>query len=147
MQHLIAARTLANEQIARHEGILTVDMQTLRLMSLSREPLSAGEIATTTGLPTSTVTRVIDRLVRAGYVRRLSEPHDKRKTLVAVDRGRLARISRNYDAFVGAMDEVNAGFSDEELALVARYIEEIAARTPAIARTPAPRLPDAEEPR
>jgi DNA-binding MarR family transcriptional regulator len=132
MQHLIAARTLANEQIARHEGILTVDMQTLRLMSLSREPMSAGQIAATTALPTSTVTRVIDRLVRGGYVRRLSEPSDKRKTLVEVDRDRLAIISRNYDAFVGAMQEVNAGFSPDELELVARYIEEIAARTPGI---------------
>ncbi|HET6699610.1 MAG TPA: MarR family transcriptional regulator [Nocardioidaceae bacterium] len=49
--------------------------------------LTSGELATRTGLTTGATTRLIDRLERAGYVRRSADPTDRRKVLVeAVDR-------------------------------------------------------------
>jgi DNA-binding MarR family transcriptional regulator len=128
MQHLIVGRIIANERIAREVGLLTVDMQTLRLISLGDGPMTASEIAATTGLPTSTVTRVIDRLEAAGYVSRVPSADDRRKTLVEVDAKRLAEVSRNYDSFFVSMAEVNSGFSTAELDLVSRYFEELTSR-------------------
>jgi DNA-binding MarR family transcriptional regulator len=44
--------------------------------------MTAGELARTLGLTTGAVTALIDRLERAGYVRRVSDPTDRRRVLV-----------------------------------------------------------------
>ncbi|MEY2515964.1 MAG: hypothetical protein QOJ89_3322, partial [bacterium] len=46
------------------------------------EPVSAGRLAEASGLTTAAVTAVIDRLEKAGYARRLSDPTDRRRVLV-----------------------------------------------------------------
>ena len=45
-------------------------------------PVSAGRLAEASGLTTAAVTAVIDRLEKAGYARRLSDPSDRRRVLV-----------------------------------------------------------------
>jgi DNA-binding MarR family transcriptional regulator len=45
-------------------------------------PVSAGRLAAASGLTTAAVTAVIDRLEKAGYARRLSDPGDRRRVLV-----------------------------------------------------------------
>ena len=44
--------------------------------------MSAGQLASLTGLSTGAVTAVIDRLQRAGYARRVPDPSDRRRVLV-----------------------------------------------------------------
>jgi DNA-binding MarR family transcriptional regulator len=45
-------------------------------------PLTAGTLAERSGLTTAAVTAVLDRLERAGYARRVSDPGDRRRVLV-----------------------------------------------------------------
>src|ERR671910_1295055 len=44
--------------------------------------MPAGRLAELTSLTTGAVTGMIDRLEKAGYVRRTSDPKDRRKTIV-----------------------------------------------------------------
>src|SRR5207248_4544930 len=44
--------------------------------------ISAGQLAGASGLRTGAVTAVVDRLVRAGYARRVSDPTDRRRVLI-----------------------------------------------------------------
>lgn len=44
--------------------------------------MPAGRLAELTGLTTGAVTGVIDRLEKAGYVRRKNDPEDRRRTIV-----------------------------------------------------------------
>ncbi len=44
--------------------------------------LTSGELAARTGLTTGATTRLIDRLEKAGYVRRTSDPTDRRRIMV-----------------------------------------------------------------
>ena len=46
--------------------------------------MTAGQLATASGLTTGAITAVIDRLERAGYVRRERDAVDRRKVNVAV---------------------------------------------------------------
>ena len=46
--------------------------------------MTAGELARESGLSTGAVTAVIDRLEKAGWVRRLPDPSDRRRVLVEV---------------------------------------------------------------
>jgi DNA-binding MarR family transcriptional regulator len=45
-------------------------------------PMTAGELAGRTGLSSGATTRLIDRMERAGYVRRRSDEHDRRCVIV-----------------------------------------------------------------
>ncbi len=123
IRYLIAFSMLANEQIARTMGINVVDQQALGLMELAGRPLAAGEIAALVHLPSSTVTRVIDRLSAAGFVTRSADPTDRRKVIVEVNRAKLATFFGDYAEHVDNMVDVNAGFTEEELQTVARYLE------------------------
>ena len=59
------------------------DLHCLNILE-SRSGLTAGELALEAGLTSGAVTGVIDRLERAGYVRRAADPGDRRKVKVEV---------------------------------------------------------------
>ncbi|OKK21812.1 transcriptional regulator [Streptomyces sp. CB00455] len=54
--------------------------------------LTPGELATATGLTSGATTRLIDRLERAGYVRRTADPTDRRKVIVDAVPGALSAV-------------------------------------------------------
>jgi DNA-binding MarR family transcriptional regulator len=59
--------------------------------------LTSGELSTRAGLTTGATTRLIDRLERAGYVRRSADPSDRRKVLVEP----VDRTPEEIEAIVG----------------------------------------------
>jgi DNA-binding MarR family transcriptional regulator len=134
MQVLIADAVLRNERIARTLGLNVVDLQAFGVLARAGHPLTAGELSQRTELPSSTTTRVIDRLEKQGLVTRVSDPADRRRVVVQVDEEQLARISSPVEgspyAEVSAhMDRVHAGFTLEELETVARYFAALNAPT------------------
>jgi DNA-binding MarR family transcriptional regulator len=76
---------MLNSQVsADAAGLGPTDVYTLNLL-VSAGPLTAGQLAERTGLTTGAVTRLIDRLERAGRVRRLPDPVDRRRVHVAIE--------------------------------------------------------------
>jgi DNA-binding MarR family transcriptional regulator len=71
-------------------GLHATDFGALCLLLL-HGPASAGRLAELTGLTTGAVTGVIDRLERAGFVRRESDAGDRRKVIVVPDAERVDR--------------------------------------------------------
>ncbi|HEY7130982.1 MAG TPA: MarR family transcriptional regulator, partial [Candidatus Limnocylindrales bacterium] len=58
---------------------------------------TAGRLSEITGLTSGAVTRVIDRLEQAGYVRRIPDPADRRRVIVEVVPERVASIQSTLD--------------------------------------------------
>ncbi|MBA2293811.1 MAG: MarR family transcriptional regulator [Actinobacteria bacterium] len=77
---------LAAEQL----GVSLTDLRCLDIVE-SRGGLTAGELATASGLTTGAVTAVVDRLERAGLARRIRDELDRRK---GSDRGHAAPLRR-----------------------------------------------------
>lgn len=123
MRAAITGAVLNNERIARQFGINVVDLQTLGLISTSSHPMTAGEVSVATGLPTSTTTRVLDRLEKAGFLRRGADPTDRRKVVVSADLSKLRAVESPYEEIIVRMRRLNSGFSLDELEIVARYLE------------------------
>ena len=123
MRSVIANAVLTNERIARGVGLNVVDLQTFGIILDSGRPMTAGEISTRTDLPTSTTTRVIDRLEKIGFVRRSSDPTDRRKVVVEAIPERLADFQNAYADILEGMRALHAGFDDADLEIVARYLE------------------------
>jgi DNA-binding MarR family transcriptional regulator len=123
IRRVIADAVLTNERIARGIGLNVVDLQTFGLILDADRALTAGEISAATELPTSTTTRVIDRLEKGGFVRRTSDPADRRKVVIEPIHARLEGFQDAYAEILEDLRRLNAGFTSAELDVVARYLE------------------------
>ncbi|TNC28278.1 MarR family transcriptional regulator [Amycolatopsis alkalitolerans] len=116
---------LRHARIAQRMGLSGTDHKALDLASRAEGPLTAGRIAQLTGLSTGAVTGVIDRLERAGFVRRVRDRQDRRKVLVEIlplDEEKYAPL---FDSALDAVEQVLERFSPEERDIVERYQREI----------------------
>jgi DNA-binding MarR family transcriptional regulator len=77
---------LAAEQL----GVNETDLHCLNIVE-NGGGLSAGELAILSGLTSGAVTGVVDRLEKAGYVRRAGDPADRRRVRVEVTPAFYAR--------------------------------------------------------
>jgi DNA-binding MarR family transcriptional regulator len=124
MRDVIANAVLTNERIARSFGINVVDLQTLGVIMRAQRGLTPSDIAQLTEQPTSSVTRVLDRLETAGFVHREPDPSDRRRTIIHPDAQRLLAAEDNpYAAVMDGLSRLHADFSPNELEIVARYLE------------------------
>jgi DNA-binding MarR family transcriptional regulator len=121
-RELSQATVLFHAQIAEHVGLSATDHKCLDLAVQADQPLTAGQIAELSGLSTGAVTGVIDRLERAGFVRRVRDPHDRRKVLVEVSRGSLTRYGNAHDGLASALDTALAGYTEDELKAIERFV-------------------------
>lgn len=85
-------------------------------------PLSPGELAKLTGLTTGAITGVIDRLEKAGYVRRERDTVDRRKVIVVPTEAAVT-IGRVFQPMVEAQLGLALNYSKEELAAIVTYME------------------------
>jgi DNA-binding MarR family transcriptional regulator len=111
--------------------------------------LTAGDIARQTGLTSGAATALLDRLERAGYLRRLRDPADRRRILVELTEKARAATREVYGPLAQAVTEFER-YTDAELELLADFLRTgsgllldnteriralIAARPPGPART------------
>ncbi|RBQ17827.1 MarR family transcriptional regulator [Spongiactinospora rosea] len=87
------ALLLHNEAVADRLGLQPADVAAAVLLDM-RGPLSVGALAQELGLPSASTTRLIDRLEKAGYVRRVRGERDRRTITVELVKGGL----NAYDA-------------------------------------------------
>jgi DNA-binding MarR family transcriptional regulator len=84
--------------------------------------LTAGEIARQTGLTSGAVTALLDRLERAGWVRRLRDDTDRRRILVELTDKARQGAAEVYGPFVNVLSEYDK-YSDAEVRFITRYID------------------------
>ncbi|HVV11558.1 MarR family transcriptional regulator [Amycolatopsis sp.] len=118
---------LRHARIAERMGLSGTDHKALDLASREEGPLTAGRIAQLTGLSTGAVTGVIDRLERAGFVRRVRDTQDRRKVLVEILPLDEEKYLPLFASAMVAMEQVLERFSPEERDVVERYEREIIA--------------------
>ena len=107
--------------IAERVGLGATEAKTLYILS-SRGALTAGEIAQETGLSTSSVTSLIDRLERKGFVRRLRDPQDRRRVMVERNEERLAELNQVFHSLEESFVDFLEVYSDEQLATIVDFV-------------------------
>src|SRR5215470_10811980 len=113
--------------VARLVGLSVSDLRAWDLL-VNYGPVSASEFADLTGLTAGAVTGLIDRLSKAGAVKRVPDPDDRRKiTIVVTSELRSGKTSVYFDAFQAALKQLYNRYSDEEIRIIDRYTREVSA--------------------
>ena len=120
MRRSSAQGVLFGQTVANVAGISGSDLECLDFLNLEGR-VTAGRLAEVTGLTTGAITGVVDRLEKAGLVRRERDEADRRKVFVVVVPEAVARIGQFYLPMQQAMHKVWNGYSDEELRLLLRF--------------------------
>ena len=123
-----AATVMFHTTVAALRGLSATEEKALDLLDRFG-PLTAGELAKRSGLAPASVTGLVNRLERKGYARRIANPSDRRSILVEVEAERLyaAMIPLMADWF-GSLEELYAGYSDEQLEVILHFLTEAARR-------------------
>jgi DNA-binding MarR family transcriptional regulator len=93
--------------------------------------MPAGRLAELTSLTTGAVTGMIDRLEKAGYVRRTNDPNDRRKTIIEpISNKKLERkIEMIFMPIHERMHKFLSSYSDSELAFLRNAMMEFIKQT------------------
>ena len=121
LRELSSQLSVLNHHVGARLELRDVDLGCLELLA-RHGPLSPGALARHAGLHPATMTGIVDRLERAGWVARDRDPADRRAVLIRPLRERGAELFRLYAGMNTAMDQVCAGYSDEELTLLAGFL-------------------------
>lgn len=90
-------------------------------------PLSPGELSRRLDLTTAATTAAIDRLVALGHVTRAPHPTDRRSLLVVPTEASVHRAMSHLAPMIASVDAVLDDFSEDEQAVIARYLERVVA--------------------
>jgi len=121
LRELSIQLSLLNHQVGTHADIRDVDLDCLDLIN-RHGPLSPSALARRAGLHPATVTGIVDRLERGGWVARERDPSDRRAVVVRPLRDRNAQLFRLYSGMNAAMDQICAGYAERDLELLADFL-------------------------
>ena len=127
-----------NHSVGARLDLKATDLECLDLIT-RYGPLSPSTLARRAGLHPATMTGILDRLERGGWIDRSRDPSDRRGVVVEAARVRGAEILRLYLVDSGmntAMDQICSEYEDKELELLAGFLR----RTADASRTAAQRL-------
>lgn len=121
IRELTRLSTRMHHVLSRRTGLSNADLSALDL--LSRGPMGPAELARNLDVSTAAATGIVDRLVARGHVARQPIPEDRRRVGVHItDSGRRDSMQHLIPMF-GALLANDATFTDEERAVVERYLD------------------------
>src|SRR5579859_262132 len=123
MRKASAQGTMFAKAVADRAGISSSDMDCMDFLNMEGR-MTAGRLAELTGLTTGAITGVVDRLEKAGFVRRERDESDRRKVFIAPVPERMMEIGRFYALMQRAMQKQAERYTDSELKLLLRYAAE-----------------------
>jgi DNA-binding MarR family transcriptional regulator len=109
------------QTVAIRFGLSESDIETLEQL-IEMGATTAGKLTEITGLTSGAITRVIDRLEQAGFVRRVPDPTDRRRVIVEVVPERVAAVQSTLDRVGTASAKEIGRYTDAQLALITDFL-------------------------
>ncbi|MEV8633116.1 MarR family transcriptional regulator [Streptosporangium sp. NPDC051023] len=116
-----AAVDAFDEAVAVCLGVNRTDLRCLEVL-IRREAVTPSVLGGELGLTTGSVTAMLDRLERAGYLTRSPDPGDRRKVVVRATTETLERAAELYGPIVEQGGRMTAGYTDAELRIVLDFL-------------------------
>jgi DNA-binding MarR family transcriptional regulator len=111
-----------DDAFGRMVGINTTDQRCLDLVDV-HGGMTAGELAEAASLSPGAVTTVLDRLERMGFVTRTRDENDRRRVIVEMTDKARKLAGAVYGPIGAYAAEYIETLSDEEIAVINRFLE------------------------
>jgi DNA-binding MarR family transcriptional regulator len=125
LRRLTVELDAVGERFADIHGLNRTDVRALvAIMDAARrgEALTAGGLGEAVDLRSASVTALVDRLERVGHVRRVRDPEDRRRVSLEMSEGAMAAGAEYFGGLQRDLVAAMSGFSDDELAVVHRFL-------------------------
>ncbi|MBO0807618.1 MAG: MarR family transcriptional regulator [Actinobacteria bacterium] len=126
LRELATQLSLLNQQVSGRLELRASDIQCLDLIG-SYGPLSPTALARLAGLHPATLTGILDRLERGGWIARDRDPGDRRGVLIRALPDRSRDILGLYAGMNASVTRICADYTDDQLALIAGFLRRVAA--------------------
>ena len=99
------------------------DHKCLDVIIRNRMPMTASQLAEETGLSTGAITGVVDRLEKAGYVRRKRDQSDRRLVFInPLLEKAMVKLSPIFDPIKQASRRLYSEYSDDQLTIILDFL-------------------------
>jgi DNA-binding MarR family transcriptional regulator len=126
IRKFIAGAIFFNQKVADRFQLNLTDTQCLNVLEMAGSA-TPGQLAAQTGLTTGGITVVLDRLEKAGFVRREPNPEDRRSLIVRPVPENLARLQAMYGEIHRGLAKLLDSYSDKELKLIIGFFQKASA--------------------
>lgn len=117
---LLEAAVEVRHTVCRRTGLSEVELATLE--QLSHGSVGPAALARRLAVTSAAATGIVDRLHGRGHVERSADPHDRRRTQLHLTESGRQEMRRQLMPMFAGLAQVDAGFTDEERAVVERYL-------------------------
>ena len=109
--------------IGERLGLNPTDHKCLDVIIRTRTPMTASQLAEETGLSTGAITGVVDRLEKAGYVKRKRDTNDRRLIFIKplLDKA-MIKLGPIFEPIRKASMNLYSKYTDEELTTILDFI-------------------------
>jgi DNA-binding MarR family transcriptional regulator len=116
---------LLNRRISARLELRDGDLDCLELVA-RLGPVGPSALARAAGVHPATMTGVLDRLEKGGWLARERDPGDRRSVVLRVRPERVGEVFALYSGMNAALDDICATFTDAELRVIADFLEQTA---------------------
>lgn len=112
--------------LARRLGLRTLDYSAMSHVMTGGDRIGPHELSTRLGISTGSATELVDRLERAGHLRRRRDDRDRRRVTLHPTDAAVERILASLSGLFTALDDLADEFTDQELDTVVVYLRRAA---------------------
>jgi DNA-binding MarR family transcriptional regulator len=128
LRRLTVELDAVGQRFALRHGLNRTDVRALvAVMDAARRgrSLTAGALGSAVELSSASVTALLDRLERVGHLRRVRDPADRRRVSLEMSEAAMAAGAEHFGGLNRDLVAAMGRYSDEELTVVRRFLEEM----------------------
>jgi DNA-binding MarR family transcriptional regulator len=130
LRRLTVELDAVGQRFAGLHGLNRTDVRALvAIMDAARSgrPMTAGALGAAVDLSSASVTALVDRLERAGHVRRVRDEADRRRVVLEMSPSAMAAGAEFFGGLQRDLVAAMSAYGEEELAVVRRFLAEMTA--------------------
>ena len=121
----LSARTVMfHSAIAEKLGLSVTEHKALDLLS-RHGPMPAGQLAELTGLTSGAVTGMVDRLEKTRFLRRKTDPNDRRKVIIEANEEKYEEMAGLFESLAQGMNRLLGSYNDEALTVIHDFLSKL----------------------
>ncbi|MGX2997640.1 MarR family winged helix-turn-helix transcriptional regulator [Streptomyces sp. JNUCC 64] len=128
LREAAAGLAALHTRFAHRHGLHPTDVRALAWLLDARgagTPVTAGLLGSRLGLNSAGTTALVDRLERAGHVRRVPDPHDRRRVLIALERRAVTLARAVHAPLLDRSAELLKEYDERQLDAVREFLSTV----------------------